>query len=148
MGDNAIIKPLSGSEPYFSNDFVIEFDAYFDQVMRSITYQGYRLRFWDGGQDRKRASENAELSFSPIKFYRHGAGFNYKDRGDGKGQEHKNHLTELKGKDPLWRHILLDYNDGKLKVLMDEELILNIPNYQFTPECFRFEHSRTREKLH
>lgn len=125
LGGGAIITPKIDTTDYLGNTFKIELNLYFDEVKRSITYQKYELRFWPGTG----AGKAAGLSFRPLRVYRHGASLNIVDKGPGSDREFKNYLKELETKNPTWRNLVIEYNNGSLKVEIDQTLILNIPDY-------------------
>ncbi len=43
---------------------------------------------------------------------------------------------EKKNWKPKWKHIAISFNERSLKLYMDEERIINIPNLGFKPKMF------------
>lgn len=134
--NKSIIKPLMSSEEYLPDVFTIEFDAFFGKVKHSEG-QKYSLRFWDGSGSYSNLPKNASSKgyYYPLEIYRHGAVL--------KGKVNDNNLNfqsfenSMKTKDEeFWRHIAIAFNKRSLKVFVDKERMLNIPNLHFQPKMF------------
>ena len=130
---NSIITPSLQSKNYLSDNFTLEFELYFDKLEKPIYYyQYYNIRFWDGnaGSDKQPALES--ISYEPLQIQRHGVRFvGYKSNR----QVIKNEIFKknLEGMEPIWKLITINYNNGALKVSIDDTQILNIPQINYKP---------------
>lgn len=125
------IVPLmaNGYEDYLPDEFTVEFDAYFDEPVRS-----YRVLFYDGkNQSRLNRSLNpgsnnrvdrVTITQNSVRF---GSNTNYYP---GFGQ---NRSEDVRRSESGWRRVSISYNKGALKVYLDEARVLNIPNMGYNP---------------
>ncbi len=122
-----IIKPIVNDQTnnYLSEDFTVEFDIFFDKTS-SLYGQRFQLRLWDGAYGYQKDG----IRYKPFIIYRDGleTDWNHPEMGGA-----KNHLKEFQTLDSVWRHIKVEVSEGKLKILMDDKLILNIPRFKMQP---------------
>lgn len=122
-----IIKPIIKNQTnnYLSTDFTVEFDVFFDQTS-SLYGQRFQLRLWDGAY----GYEKEGIRYKPFIIYRDGleTDWNLPEIGSA-----KNHLIEFQTLDPVWRHIKVESTEGKLKIYMDDKLILHLPRFKMKP---------------
>ncbi|UJH90368.1 OmpA family protein [Antarcticibacterium sp. 1MA-6-2] len=126
--NNSIIAPLMEKEKYLPEVFTLEFDAYFNDVYH--TYQTYSIRFFPGVGG---AADVKDGYLYPLVIRMNGAEINKTEAAGNKSYE--KHL-ESNGKVPGWKHIAISYNKRAMKVFIDEERILNIPNIELDPSVF------------
>ncbi|MBE9491193.1 MAG: hypothetical protein IMY67_12920, partial [Bacteroidetes bacterium] len=48
LANKSIISPKIGSSNYLSNNFTLEFDAFYDGARKISIQQYYEIRFWEG----------------------------------------------------------------------------------------------------
>lgn len=120
------ITPLMDKEDYLPEVFTIEFDAFFNDVYH--TYQQYNIRFYPGVSG---AAEVKGGYLYPLSIIMNGAHIE-RTEADGSTKRFEKYL-ESKGKVPGWKHIAISYNQRAMKVFIDEERILNIPNIEIDP---------------
>jgi len=138
LENGSIIMPLKDSNDYLPEVFTIEFDAYYNEVIKANYYQQYDIRLWDGGGSYQPKGDvydtSTKNSFGPIKIYRHqirfGCVINNEVRKLG-GSE-----AQLDDKAPDWRHIAIAFNKRSLKIFIDQYRVLNMPNLGFKPKMF------------
>ncbi|GAA4809653.1 thiol-activated cytolysin family protein [Litoribaculum gwangyangense] len=122
-----IIKPIVNDQTnnYINGDFTIELDIFFDTTS-SLYGQRFYLRLWDGAY----AYQNNDIRYKPFAIYRDGleTDWNQPEMGNA-----KNHLTTLQTLDAVWRHLKVECNSGKLKILLDEQLVLFLPRFKMQP---------------
>lgn len=125
------IVPLmaNSQEDYLPDAFTVEFDAYFSDHQRT-----YRLLFYDGKNqgtlnrtlnrgsnnrnDRIRITQNSVV-FGDTRGYYPGFG---ESRSDEAGQSA-----------PGWRRVSVSFNNGALKVYLDDARVLNLPDMGYNP---------------
>ena len=73
LANKGIITPKLDSKNYLTNTFTLQFDAYFDEVEKAITYQYYQIRFWDGNDVGIETTSAGVSKMFPLKISRHGA---------------------------------------------------------------------------
>ena len=123
---NSIIFPLMNKKDFLPDIFTIEFDVFFekDGATRSDIY---KIRFYDGtGNSAKIDGKTVtpiELSWNNVKMGQFGGNTS-------------SFLDEKKNWQPKWKHIAISFNKRSLKLYMDEERMLNIPNLGFKPKMF------------
>jgi len=75
LDNKSIIMPLKDTNDYLPEVFTIEFDAYFNEVIKANYYQQYDIRLWDGAGSYQPKGDvydtSNKNSFSPIKIYTH-----------------------------------------------------------------------------
>lgn len=126
MDHNTFIAPLMEKEKYLPEVFTLEFDAYFNDVYH--TYQTYSIRFFPGVS----GSEGVKGGhLYPLTIRMNGAEIQ-RTEADGNTRKYEKYL-EGNGNVPGWKHIAISYNKRALKVFLDEERILNIPNIEIDP---------------
>lgn len=125
--NNSIIIPLMDKKDFLSDVFTIEFDVFFETegTHRSDIY---KVRFYEGtgntGKvDGKRKIEPIEIRWDGVRK----AGF---------GGKMTDHREEKQTWQPKWRHISIAFNERSLKVYMDEERLINLPNLGYKPKMF------------
>ena len=138
MDNKSIIMPLKDTNDYLPEVFTIEFDAYYNEVIKANYYQQYDIRLWDGGGSYQPNGDvydkSSKNSYGPMKILRHQIRFGciinnqVKDLG---GSE-----PALDDKNPDWRHIAIAFNKRSLKIFIDQYRVLNMPNLGFKPKMF------------
>lgn len=127
MDNNTFIAPLMNKEKYLPEVFTIEFDAYYNDVYN--TYQEYNIRFYPGTSGAENVSGGL---LYPLEIKMHGARIQKSETNGNQNRVYENYL-ETNGKVPGWKHIAISYNQRALKVFIDENRILNIPNIEIDP---------------
>lgn len=124
--NNSIVLPLMDKKDFLTDVFTFEFDAYFekDAATRSAFY---KIRFFEGTRnyakiDGKRIS-TIDINWNSVKMGQFG--------GNTTG-----YRDEKKNWNGKWKHIAISFNERSLKLYMDEERLLNIPNLGFKPKMF------------
>lgn len=138
LDNKSIIMPLEDTNDYLPEVFTIEFDAYFNEVIKANYYQEYDIRLWDGGGSYQPNGDvydkSSKNSYGALKIFRHQIRFGciinnqVKDLG---GSE-----PALDDKNPDWRHIAIAFNKRSLKIFIDQYRVLNMPNLGFKPKMF------------
>ncbi|RYH72582.1 hypothetical protein EVU94_12845 [Flavobacteriaceae bacterium 144Ye] len=121
-----IIKPIVNGQAnnYLSNDFTIEFDAFFDASPGT----GIRLevRLWDG----QYGYSNNDIRYAPFILFKHGIKTSWSSPENGSAATFK---KELQTVDATWRHVTFECKNQKLKILLDGKLILIFPKFKMQP---------------
>lgn len=123
---NSIILPLMDKQDFLTEVFTIEFDVFFEQdgATRSDIY---RIRLFEGTSNSKKIDgkyiSSIDITWNNVKMGQFG----------GKTSSFN---EEKKNWQPKWKHIAIAFNKRSLKLYMDEERILNIPNLGFKPKMF------------
>jgi OOP family OmpA-OmpF porin len=123
---NSIILPLMDKQDFLPEVFTIEFDVFFEQdgATRSDMY---RIRLFEGTSNSKKIDGknigSIDITWNNVKMGQFG----------GKTSSFN---EEKKNWQPKWKHIAIAFNKRSLKLYMDEERILNIPNLGFKPKMF------------
>ena len=133
LGQNAIVTPFTHEEDNLSENFKIEIDLFFDEIKQSINYQYYNIRLWPGVSSGKLKTEEENYRFLPFKVHRHGIGTSFKGNKAGSNREFSNYPIELKDEGPVWKHLIIEYNQGLITLSLDGINVLNIPRYDFDP---------------
>lgn len=131
---NAIIAPLMKESKYLPDVFTIEFDAYFNDNYTS--WQQYNLRFYPGPNGSAKIDGDI---LHPLQIRSNGANIQVIK---GPNRENKTYNNFGAGRDeglPGWKHVAISYNQRALKVFIDEDRILNIPNIELYPEMVSIE---------
>jgi len=117
----ATIKPLMKKEgDYLPDKFTIEFDMYL-----SSRTSKYTVYLWDVGK-----SHRAPDGLSAIDVgYEQGASY------EG-GKMQRNLPAESQKEYPHWRHVAISFNVRALKVYIDQDRLIMIPNVQGNPTAF------------
>lgn len=135
----SIITPLMNGEDYLPEIFTEEFDAYFNDTYSH--WQEYLVRFYTGKETQRQVSP--ELVVFPLRFNKNGASIQSRVKGENK-QFEKQGPHEPDGS-AGWKHIAISYNQGSLKVFINEERILNIPNIDLAPTAISIEASDSQQ---
>tara|TARA_R110002073_G_scaffold279026_1_gene442922 strand:- start:175337 stop:177406 length:2070 start_codon:yes stop_codon:yes gene_type:complete len=131
LDNKAIIAPEIGFHNYLSDNFTMKFQAYFDDVEKSMSYQFYNIRFWNGNNNYSMGNSKV----TPLKLYRYGMymHLSYPTNAGNKNEQYKEGKLDLEGREGAWRNITINYNAGTLKVTIDRLQIVEIPNVRLTP---------------
>ncbi len=130
LANKSIITPLINSKNYLSNNFTLEFDAFYDGARKINFHQYYEIRFWEGHSYIKLSDSRGFLN--PLYAYVNGA--NIAGRVNGSKVKYDGYRESMKEhKKSIWRHITIKYNNGALKVFIDDILLVNIPQVEFNP---------------
>ena len=120
------IKPLMKRENWLPETFTIEMDLYFDSDNPNVAYDIYLVddlndykedihgHFWDP----------IDVRANSVKFKTYGS---------------DSEELEAKGVNNQWRHLSIAFNKRSMKVYLDEERLINIPNVTGTPTGLRIE---------
>lgn len=124
--NNSIVSPLLDKKDFLPEVFTIEFDIYFEKESTTRT-NIYRIRFYNGvGNSAKIDGKNVtpiEIRWNQIVMGQFGG------KTSAFNEEKKNWK-------PKWKHVAISFNKRSLKVYMDEERLINIPNLGFQPKMF------------
>jgi len=126
INNNSIILPLMDKKDFLPEVFTIEFDVFFEEdgAQRS---DYYKIRFFEGTNNSSKI-DGKSISTLDIK---------WNEVKMGKfGGKTKSFTEEKKNWQPKWKHIAVSFNKRSLKLYMDEERLLNIPNLGFKPKMF------------
>jgi len=124
--NNSIVIPLMDKKDFLTDVFTFEFDAYFekDATTRSNVY---KIRFFEGIHNSAKMDGKSiwtiDISWNSVKMGQFG-GYTTRYRDEKKSWNGK------------WKHIAISFNERSLKLYMDEERLLNIPNLGFKPKMF------------
>jgi len=123
---NSIVFPLMDKKDFLPEVFTIEFDVFFEDGGAKWS-DIYKIRFYEGiGNSARIDGKNV----SPIEI-----GWNHVTMGQFGGKT-KSYVDEKKNWQPKWKHIAIAFNKRSLKVYMNEERMLNIPNLGYKPKMF------------
>lgn len=125
--NNSIILPLMDKKDFLTDIFTIEFDVFFEKegATRSDIYS---IRFFEGTANTAKLDDNKRITPIDIRWN--------EVKMNEFGGKTKTFLDEKKNWQPKWKHIAIAFNERSLKLYMDEERILNIPNLGFKPKMF------------
>jgi OOP family OmpA-OmpF porin len=123
---NSIVFPLMDKKDFLPEVFTVEFDVFFEDGGAKWA-DVYKIRFYEGiGNSARIDGKNV----SPIEI-----GWNHITMGQFGGKT-TSYVEEKKNWQPKWKHIAIAFNKRSLKVYMNEERMLNIPNLGFQPKMF------------
>lgn len=124
--NNSIIFPLMDNKDFLPEVFTIEFDVFFekDGVVRS---DFYKIRFFEGTYMRAKI-DGKEINTIDVSWNKIMMG--------AFGGKTKSYIDEKKNFQPKWKHVALAFNKRSLKVYLDQERLINIPNLGFKPKMF------------
>ncbi len=123
---NSIVFPLMDKKDFLPEVFTVEFDVFFEDGGAKWS-DIYKIRFYEGiGNSARIDGKNV----SPIEI-----GWNHVTMGQFGGKT-KSYVDEKKNWRPKWKHIAIAFNKRSLKVYMNEERMLNIPNLGYKPKMF------------
>jgi outer membrane protein OmpA-like peptidoglycan-associated protein len=115
------ITPLMKKEgDYLPEKFTIEFDIYV-----SYRTSKYRVYLWDKRQGSREPAELGDIGVIEVG-YDQGASY------DG-GRMSMNLPKESQKEYPHWRHVAISFNIRALKVYLDQDRLVMIPNVQGNP---------------
>ena len=124
--NNTVVFPLMDKKDFLPEVFTIEFDVFFekDGATRS---DNYKVRFFEGTSNSKnidgKTISTINITWNSIMMGQFGGKI-------------ESYTEEKKNWQPQWKHIAIAFNERSLKVYMDEERILNIPNLGYKPKTF------------
>jgi OmpA-OmpF porin, OOP family len=124
--NNSVILPLMDKKDFLPEVFTIEFDVFFEQD-GSFRSDIYKIRFYEGTGN---ASKIDGKKVTPIEIR-----WNEVKLGQFGGKT-KTFTEEKKNWKPKWKHVAVAFNKRSLKLYLDEERVLNIPNLGFKPKMF------------
>ncbi|NNG26050.1 MAG: OmpA family protein [Ignavibacteriaceae bacterium] len=126
INNNSVILPLMDKKDFLPEIFTLEFDVFFEEeaTRRSDIY---KIRFFEGTSNYAKIDGK---SISPIDVK-----WNEVKMGQFGGKT-SSFTEEKKNWQPKWKHIAISFNKRSLKLYMDEERLLNIPNLGFKPKMF------------
>jgi thiol-activated cytolysin len=121
------IKPVVNGldDNYLKGEFILEFDAFFDRAS-SLFGQRFEIRLWAGTS----VYYKDGISYSPFILTRHGIKTSWSSPEPGNSATYKKELETL---EPVWRHIKVECLEEKLKIYLDEQLILQFPRFKMQP---------------
>jgi outer membrane protein OmpA-like peptidoglycan-associated protein len=124
--NNSVILPLMDKKDFLPEIFTIEFDVFFEED-GSYRSDIYKIRFFEGTANSKKIDgkkiSSIDVKWNEVKMGKFG----------GKTEFFK---EEKKTWKPKWKHIAISFNQRSLKLYMNEERMLNIPNLGFKPKMF------------
>ncbi len=126
FNNNSVILPLMDKKDFLPEIFTLEFDVFFEEdgVIRS---DYYKVRFFEGTSNYAKIEGKSippiDISWNAVKMGQFGG-------------KTSSFTEEKKEWQPKWKHIAISFNKRSLKVYMDEERLLNIPNLGFKPKMF------------
>jgi hypothetical protein len=130
FSNGAIITPKIDGEDYLSANFTLEFDAYFDATSKIVYQQYFEVRFWKGNS--YLSLDNNRGFMNPLTIYCYGSKMD--GRVDGPKVKYDGYLQSMKDPLDVWRHIVVKFNNGHLRILIDDFQSINIPKLEFTPK--------------
>ena len=124
--NNSVILPLMDKKDFLPEVFTIEFDVFFEED-GSYRSDIYKVRFFEGTHNSAKLDgksiSTVDIKWNEVKMGQFG----------GKTESFN---EEKKNWKPKWKHIALSFNKRSLKLYMDQERLLNIPNLGFKPKMF------------
>lgn len=124
--NNSIVIPLMDKKDFLPEVFTIEFDVFFEEegATRSDIY---KIRFFEGTSNSKKMDgkkiSTLDITWNSIKMGQFGG-------------KTASFVEEKKNWQPKWKHVAIAFNKRSLKVYLDQERLLNIPNLGFQPKTF------------
>jgi len=128
------VTPLMEEDAYLPEVFTIEFDAFFKRT-HGPTYQRFLINLWSGSKNYG-YSEDGKSYCGSIALNMHGASMTCNDNGNKKDYSSFDESMVVAVDEPVWRHIAIAFSKRSLKVFIDENRVLNIPNLDYKPEAF------------
>ncbi len=124
--NNSVIFPLMDKKEFLPEVFTLEFDVFFEKE-GSYRSDVYKIRFFEGRANSVRMDEKVvssiDIKWNEVKMGQFGGKTTY-------------YQEEKKNWKPKWKHVALAFNKRSLKLYLNEERILNIPNLGFKPKMF------------
>ena len=124
--NNSIVLPLMDKQDFLPDVFTLEFDVFFEQD-GSFRSDIYKIRFYEGTKNSAKIDGKKNV---PIDIR-----WNEVKMGQFGGKT-ASFTEEKKNWQPKWKHVAVAFNKRSLKLYLDEERILNIPNLGFKPKMF------------
>lgn len=137
---NSIITPLINKEDYLPEIFTVEFDAYFNDTYS--LWQEYLVRFFPGNDSHHQVGQ--DLVTFPLRLNKNGASILSRVKKDEK--QYKNQGPSEPDGTAGWKHIAISYNQRALKVFIDQDRILNIPNIDLEPTAISIQAINTQKE--
>jgi outer membrane protein OmpA-like peptidoglycan-associated protein len=125
--NNSIIIPLMDKKDFLPEIFTIEFDIFFEEDGATRS-DWYKIRFFEGTKNSAKVDGDKTITPIDIKW-------NEVKLGQFGGKT-TSYSEEKKNWQAKWKHIAVAFNKRSLKLYMDEERVLNIPNLGFKPKMF------------
>jgi OOP family OmpA-OmpF porin len=122
---NTLVTPLMKKKNFLPDAFTIEFDVFFEELATRRTEQ-YQIRFFEGRGVTERGNRDnrvIDVFWDKVKM-------------GSFGGETADYKEEKKSWKPKWKHIAIAFNKRSLKLYMDHERMLNMPNVKFKPTMF------------
>ncbi|WP_162425650.1 OmpA family protein [Pontibacter pudoricolor] len=120
------IKPLMTKEQWLPETFTIEMDIFFDSDNPNVEYNIYLVN------DSKSYKEEINGHFwDPVAIRANSARF--KEFGSESEELAAQKITNQ------WRHVAISFNKRSMKVYLDNQRLINIPNVQGKPTGLRIE---------
>lgn len=141
LDDRSIVTPLINKEDYLPEVFTMEFDAYFNDTYSH--WQSYIIRFYPGDDTQKQVRE--DLVVFPLRVNKNGAFI--PSRVNNENKEYRNQGPEQPDGKSGWKHIAISYNQRALKVFIDQDRILNIPNIELDPTAVSIQIEGPKEMI-
>ncbi|MBS4036326.1 MAG: OmpA family protein [Ignavibacterium sp.] len=120
------ILPLMDKKNFLPDVFTIEFDIYLDELATQRSNQ-YILRFFEGPGGWANMNgirrHSIVISWNEVSM----------DKLGSKTADFNDEKKSWKGK---WKRVAVSFNKRSLKVYLDEERMLNVPNLGYKPEMF------------
>jgi len=124
--NNSIIFPLMDKKDFLPEIFTLEFDIFFEEDGATRS-DFYKIRFFEGTHNSTKIDgktiSTIDINWNEVKMGQFGG-------------KTKSFTEERKNWKPKWKHIAIAFNKRSLKLYMNEERILNIPNLGFKPQMF------------
>jgi OmpA-OmpF porin, OOP family len=120
------VQPLMTKVEYLPETFTVEFDIFFDSDNPNVAYEIYLVPESHNYDEAKYGD-----FLDPISIRANGVRF--KDFGS-ESEELK--AQEIKNQ---WRHVAIAFNKRSMKVYLDNQRLINIPNVKGTPTALRIE---------
>jgi outer membrane protein OmpA-like peptidoglycan-associated protein len=120
------ILPLMDKKNFLPDVFTIEFDIYLDELATLRSNQ-YVIRFFEGA--------GGWANIDGIR--RHAIIISWNEvRMDKLGSKTADFNDEKKIWKEKWKRVAISFNERSLKVYLDQERMLNVPNLGYKPEMF------------
>ena len=124
--NKTIILPLMDKKNFLPDVFTIEFDIFLDQLATQRSNQ-YVLRFFEG------AGGWANIDGTR----RHSIIISWNEvRMDKLGSKTADFNDQKKTWEGKWKRVAISFNERSLKVYLDQERMLNVPNLGYKPQMF------------
>lgn len=136
---NSIITPLINKEDYLPEVFTVEFDAYFNDTYS--LWQEYVVRFFPGNDSHRQSGQ--DLLIFPLRLNKNGASIISRVNKDEK--TYNNQGPSAPDGTSGWKHIAISYNERALKVFIDQDRILNVPNIDLDPTAISIQAIQTQK---